>query len=226
MVDASLRELERRFRVTGRIEDEVAWLLARVRAGSLEPSRLELAAYCGHAASLVVRPGAAQGGPAFDPWSRGLERWGREPCVRAACVAARHALVKACAPPSELLESTAAALRAADDWLACPCAAHEAAAWTLWRTPVYGPDDVFKLSDRVAKVVGVTAKDDWLGNECWNALSEAAMWSAGDFTTFHDPRLRAAEDDVRSVVSLELVRWALVERPPPSRAPSPPSYDR
>ena len=44
MSDARLRELERRFKETGATEDEAALLLGRVRAGDLEPTRLDLAA--------------------------------------------------------------------------------------------------------------------------------------------------------------------------------------
>lgn len=47
-MDDALRELERRWRSTGAPADEQAWLRARVRAGKLDPWRLELAARCGH----------------------------------------------------------------------------------------------------------------------------------------------------------------------------------
>jgi len=49
--DANLRELERRWRKTGDVEDEAVWLLERVRAGELGRSELNLAAYCGHEAA-------------------------------------------------------------------------------------------------------------------------------------------------------------------------------
>lgn len=54
MTDSPLRELERRFRATGSDEDEAAWLRARLQAGSLTPSNLELASYCGHQAALIA----------------------------------------------------------------------------------------------------------------------------------------------------------------------------
>lgn len=58
MTDARLRELERRFRLAGSVENEAAWLRARVQAGDLRPSNLELAAFCGHEAArrVVARP--------------------------------------------------------------------------------------------------------------------------------------------------------------------------
>ena len=51
MSDQKLRELERRWRETGSVEDEAAYLRERVRVGDLTQERLELAAYLGHAAA-------------------------------------------------------------------------------------------------------------------------------------------------------------------------------
>ncbi|MBX3468469.1 MAG: hypothetical protein KF878_16475 [Planctomycetes bacterium] len=51
MTDASLRELERRWRESGSLDDEVAWLAARRRSGELGRAHLELAAACGHRAA-------------------------------------------------------------------------------------------------------------------------------------------------------------------------------
>jgi hypothetical protein len=59
VTDSRLRDLERRHRLTGSVEDEAAWLRARVQAGELEQSKLELAASLGHAAAaqlLTVAP--------------------------------------------------------------------------------------------------------------------------------------------------------------------------
>ena len=47
MTDASLRDLERRFRASGSVEDESVWLRARLRAGELTSERVELAARLG-----------------------------------------------------------------------------------------------------------------------------------------------------------------------------------
>lgn len=52
MSDARLRELERRWHESGALEDEVAFLNARVRAGDLLPMRVLQAAACGHEAAL------------------------------------------------------------------------------------------------------------------------------------------------------------------------------
>ena len=63
MSDAKLRELERRWKETGAVEDEAAYLLERVRVGELTQERLELAAYCGH-------DGAKRAIPSDRPFTR------------------------------------------------------------------------------------------------------------------------------------------------------------
>ena len=54
MSDLRARELERRWRETGALEDRVAWLRQRMRGGELPLERLALAAAVGDAASGVV----------------------------------------------------------------------------------------------------------------------------------------------------------------------------
>ncbi len=58
MTDKRLRELERRWRETGSVEDQAACLRARVQSGELRKDRLELAAYCGVLAAKAVGTGA------------------------------------------------------------------------------------------------------------------------------------------------------------------------
>jgi hypothetical protein len=53
-MDQATRELERRFSETGAPGDGAAWLRARLRAGELDPARLELAAFAGHRAAALV----------------------------------------------------------------------------------------------------------------------------------------------------------------------------
>lgn len=101
MSDARLRELERRFRASRDPQDEVAWLVERVRVGRLRPERLELAGLCGHSAARSALQ--ALRGPAADPVAAGqipppddlgrllLALDAREPaaCARAALALAR-----------------------------------------------------------------------------------------------------------------------------------------
>ena len=53
-MDAILRELERRWQVSGSTEDEASYLGAKVRCGELGRDRLELAAYLGSKASALA----------------------------------------------------------------------------------------------------------------------------------------------------------------------------
>lgn len=54
MTDTYLRTLERRFRSSGAVEDEAAWLHERVRLGDLTRQRVELAAFCDHSGSRAA----------------------------------------------------------------------------------------------------------------------------------------------------------------------------
>lgn len=54
MSDERLRELERRWKETGSVEDEAAYLVERVRVGNLEREMLELAALCNHPAATEI----------------------------------------------------------------------------------------------------------------------------------------------------------------------------
>ena len=64
MTDATLRELERRFRASGSVEDSAAaWLRARVQAGELDQGKVELAGRLGYRAA---RAATAKAPPEFD----------------------------------------------------------------------------------------------------------------------------------------------------------------
>ena len=51
MLDSRAKVLERRWRSTGSVADEAAWLTERVRCGDLSVDRISLAAYCGSEAA-------------------------------------------------------------------------------------------------------------------------------------------------------------------------------
>ena len=93
MSDDKLRELERRWKETGSVEDEAAYLLERVRAGELTRERLELVAYCGHRGAAVAIGTVGLGGNSGDleAWAKGLSQW-HEALVQAGLVAAGLAL--------------------------------------------------------------------------------------------------------------------------------------
>lgn len=80
--DVDLRELERRWHASGSTEDEAAWLRGRLRAGDLDPDRLQLAAALAHpAAQLAFQGGMHETGEGYDmpgiaavrqSWVRGM----------------------------------------------------------------------------------------------------------------------------------------------------------
>ena len=88
--DQRLRELERKWRETGSVEDEAAYLRERVRVGDLTQERLELAAYCGHGGAK--RACGCVDLPNPNNWALGLEHWPLEASVRVALSAARSAV--------------------------------------------------------------------------------------------------------------------------------------
>jgi hypothetical protein len=68
--DERTRRLERRWRESGAIEDESAWLRARVRGGDLSPHRLAAAAALGHPAAVLATDRLAP--PLKIPWGFGI----------------------------------------------------------------------------------------------------------------------------------------------------------
>jgi hypothetical protein len=95
VADIRLRELERGA-AQGDLESRARLLAARVRAGDLDPRRLDLAAYLGDpGARLATQTTPTEPGPQavlLSTWAGGLTGWGAEVCVRAALVAAAAAL--------------------------------------------------------------------------------------------------------------------------------------
>lgn len=91
MVDATVREHERRWRETGAPDDMARWLVARLRAGELTPERLELAACLGSRAARAALGGRVRAWdpPTDDPraWLMALVAWGDEVLVRGLALA-------------------------------------------------------------------------------------------------------------------------------------------
>ncbi|MEZ0229062.1 MAG: hypothetical protein ACAI25_10590 [Planctomycetota bacterium] len=136
MADDRLRELERRWRESSSVADEVAFLRERLRVGGLTPEQLALAAWLGHEPAVLVVGQPVTAAPEelvhalegvritreavdLEHWLRGLGRWGVATCVIAGQALGRFVLAnRPCSPEVD------AALAAAVAWLACPCAEH------------------------------------------------------------------------------------------------------
>lgn len=129
MSDATLRELERRWKATGSVEDEAAFLLERVRVGDLTRERLELAAHCGHEAASRAT-GTSNGSPqALREWLSVGHELDRVTMVQLLVPLARAILVSA--PRHDSDDDTEQALDAIEAWLRHPSSEHEAKAFEL-----------------------------------------------------------------------------------------------
>lgn len=126
--DQRLRELERRFRATGALADEVAWLQARVQTGALDPLRLELAARLGHPAAGSILPDSARAPLVLPPLGE-LIRFGPALPLRAGLVAVQLA------PPSSRREDEASVVDAVARWLEAPSRATVAQVREAGRVP-------------------------------------------------------------------------------------------
>jgi hypothetical protein len=94
VTDDRLRRLEREAAQSTDPVLEARRLRELLRAGKLPVERLELAAWLGHApAREALDPGAPGSPEEFAEWARGLERFGREACVRAFVAGARASLL-------------------------------------------------------------------------------------------------------------------------------------
>lgn len=138
MSDSNLRKLERRFRSSGSVVDEVEYLRERIRVGAITPERVEIAAYLGHEAAVAAlgeeAPDvlAADDMPGYrtpilqitrsdlDYLTDVGEWWGQEFCFRFAIAAAIHAIAaqqrnrKASAAAAAHVEAARECLRTAE----------------------------------------------------------------------------------------------------------------
>lgn len=134
MTDANLRELERRFRTSGNVEDEAAWLRARLQAGEVSQERLQLAAQLEHLASIALVQSLGKPDNVDCSEIVGLIRWSRRIAEfgLSAWVAALLPLADDDAicweqtrhRPSADLQAPSTATEAAREWLGCPCDTH------------------------------------------------------------------------------------------------------
>ena len=123
MSDAAARLADRRGTRT---------LADRLRRGEVDPHRVALASYLGHAEALAIMPPAELDVPDWAAcWSpvRRVLRWGgldQVTLVRLACDLGERSLPR-CRPEDR--EACEAAYAAARAWAACPCEEHRSAAW-------------------------------------------------------------------------------------------------
>lgn len=200
-MDAEVRELERRFRASGALDDEAAWLLARVRAGSLAEQRLHLASYLRDHAAVLAAGGAYFDDPfSSNPTFKEIKRYGKETCVRIAVASARAALAaeryhRRRWPEDETyhtyaLEPWDECVAAAEAWVLCPCRRHQEGA-RVWveRSRPRGADWAALAAIEAARAV-------------WRRPVQSARWAhahAGSTGNWERPRAFAHE----------VITWAL-----------------
>jgi hypothetical protein len=93
MSDQKLRDLERRWRETGTVEDEAAYLLERMRVGELSSEKLELAAFCAHEGARRALGSDAPALPTeVEAWLIGLRDRSHHAALRAGLALAALAL--------------------------------------------------------------------------------------------------------------------------------------
>lgn len=89
-MDSRLREFARRWRETGRIEDEGRYLVERVRVGDLPQRNLEFAAYCGHPGAKAALQDESPMPRIGMNFLRGLRAFGQELWVAAVAGILKH----------------------------------------------------------------------------------------------------------------------------------------
>ena len=130
MSDEKLRELERRWKETGGVEDEAAFLLERVRTGELTQERVAYAAALGHEPALRTGFEVAKLPASWKEQAiAGAELLSRLEAVLWACEVAELALRQHWDVDDD---RPARAIAAAREWVMCPCEAHAEHADARW----------------------------------------------------------------------------------------------
>lgn len=125
-MDETIRDAERLASSSGDPSDEAQALVARQRAGQLEPARLKLAAFFEHPAARValdLGPPDAWARKDPDAWVGALRPAGQAWLV-AVAHAATHVLLRRWTTWFPTRAQPTIALQAVEAWLACPCAEH------------------------------------------------------------------------------------------------------
>ena len=203
MTDVRLREVERET-AQGLPGARARLLREHVRTGAMDVGRLELAAWLGDEDARLALGEAHYEGFAADlrgatrqevgsartdgadlvAWVLGLERWGRQACVRAAIAAVRVGLDAEPHLSEGTLHAAREGLEAAEAWARCPCDAHARAGRGPWADALWGATSTRSPEPRGAVIAAV----------------RAAGWAA-----------RAASPArVREALRAELLAWALL----------------
>lgn len=196
MTDSALRLLEMEFRRSRTVQDEAAWLRARVQAGELERARLELAAYCGSQAAITLV--AVSGPKTSTDVVEGLVPWANAEVWRRTALALLYGAESVC--PNTMNSHAERIVRLLEDDVACRCEEHWAELVSL-PNPPYPHDPGGRAIARAARYAATAAKypEDGL-----QALQEVVRTVAGAIGE-EGNQVRALCEMLRD----SLVPWAL-----------------
>ncbi len=124
MSDEKLRELERRFKETGSVEDEAVWLKERVRVGDLTQERLELAAALGAVSAALAMDEPRQEPPEDRAALMSILRESGDGALARGAIAVARAVLPAWISAWPEDDRPVKAIEAAEAWLDCPCDKH------------------------------------------------------------------------------------------------------
>jgi hypothetical protein len=185
MSDSRVRDLERRWRLTGAVADETAWLRERLRNGELKEEQLELAAYLGYgAASAIIGVETPRTTRAL---LTGMTRWSSEEMWRRVAVG----LIRQ--TDWDQVERSRRTVRLLEADVECRCSRH----WselTALPNPPYPEGDRHRAAARAARYAVLAALHPEDALEC---LQEVAM------------SLTASSTDISRGLQTDLVPWVL-----------------
>lgn len=222
MTDSDLRALERRFRSSGSIQDEVAWLRGRLQAGEVALDGLRLAALLGHeGARGALGEAAPQPTLVFREWDQPVEfnplfnmvrdcaDCGSEALVRLTVALSRHLL-----PWFERARTSDSgprvAIETSERWLVGP----DKVSLTMlreagWAAGASSDDVIFEdvMAHQVAELAQRTAE----AAQNAHAGDHRRTLLSAEGAALEALRTRDPEDAVQleAAVSSELVPWAL-----------------
>lgn len=210
MSDARLRELERRWRESGAVDDEATYLLERVRVGLLNPAALAEAARLGHDAA--ERAGPTERATTLTNFLASQPPPSRQAAQRA-CVAAARVLTQSDRWDADQVFLDE--LSALEQWISCPCNAHRDALMEFAYPTVEGEERSDPDADPFGEPEGPLHP--------WQAtywLSVASLRTS-DSAALHDLAVGAREMERHVVperllegVRRDVVPWLLGEHDP------------
>ena len=228
MTDALLRALERRWRETRTIDDEVRYLLERVRVGQLHERGLIIAAGLGHEASARIAP--AIGLDALElvqtPESLSPANAASSPRARSAVALAREmgrrytellgsrpgSAPEGVMAGADRVRVCGLALDSANDWVSCPCERHASALVSFGQVPSNDciPECCWDPEDYPGQVLAFALNTV---AECADVEFRCRTWFTSISEMLADTREHAGwvvlAAAAHEAISAELLPWAL-----------------